>query len=181
MAPKQKYVLDLGLSDDFTLLGIACHARDYRFCWMLNQQLGIKLRKIRDFFPETTQPGSENGFACYFAEYPFLDEQFYLLNNRSDGRDLVDKYRQVDYFLFVRDLAYPGGPRALVEEVKKIPQVLMAFPIDLGDFRDAEFILEGMEMTRQIYEKESRLNVLSCLNLTVNEEHDRSSPASVRG
>lgn len=170
MAPKQKFILDLGLSDDFSLLGIACHTRDYRFCWMLNQQLGLKLRKIRDFFPLDQHKGHDDGFACFYAEYSVLDEQYYLLSNRSNGKNLVDKYGTVDYFLFVRDLAISGGLQALIAGLKKIPQVLMAFPIELDDFRDAEFILEGMEMTRQIHEKESRLNFLNCTNLTLNED-----------
>lgn len=159
MAPKTKLVLDLGLSDDFTLFGISCHARDYRFCWMLNQTMDIRLRKIRDFYPRENENNSgDYGYACYYAEEEFRDEQFYLLANRSNGKDLVDKYNIVDYFLFVRDLAYPGGTGAFLAEIKKIPQILTAFQVPLPDFRDAEFLLEGMEFTRMRHEKELREN-----------------------
>ena len=79
MAPKQKLVLDLGLSDGFTLLGIACHVKDYRFCWMVNQKLEIRMRKIKDFIPAEARNGDDvYGYACYFAEEDFREEQFYL-------------------------------------------------------------------------------------------------------
>lgn len=158
MAPKQKLVLDLlGLTDDFTLFGIACHARDYRFCWMMNQYLDINLRKIRDYFPAENGKGSpEYGYACFYAEEPFRDEQFYLLANRSAGKDLIEKYNAADYFLFVRDLAFPGGAAALLAEIKKVPQILTSFLISLDDFRDAEFLLEGLEFTRMQHESALR-------------------------
>lgn len=166
MAPKQKLVLDLGLSDGFTLLGIACHVKDYRFCWMVNQQLEIRMRKIKDFIPVEARNGDDvYGYACYFAEEDFREEQFYLLGNRCAGKDLVDKYTAVDYFLFIRDLAFPGGTRALLTEVKKIPQILTAFEIPLPDFRDAEFLLEGMEVTRMTHEKELRDNKKQLANI----------------
>lgn len=159
MSSKTKLVLDLGLSDDFTLLGIACHVKDYRFCWMLNQRMDIRLRKIRDFYPDEKGNGYEEyGYACYFAEEEFRDEQFYLLANRSGGKNLVDKYNVVDYFLFIRDLAFPGGSGAFLAEIKKIPQILTTFQIPLEDFRDAEFLLEGMEFTRMKHERELREN-----------------------
>jgi hypothetical protein len=166
MAPKTKLVLDLGLSDDFTLVGIACHVKDYRFCWMLNRQLEIKLRKLKDFLPEQARPGAEPfAYPLYYTDEEFRDENFYLLGNHCAGKDLVDKYTAVDYFLFIRDLAFPGGVRALLQEIKRIPQILTTFHIPLSDFRDAEYLLEGMEFTRMEDEKERLDNKLKLANL----------------
>ncbi len=166
MAPRTKLVLDLGLSDDFTLVGIACHVKDYRFCWMLNKQLEIHLRKLKDFIPGTTKNAEEQyTYPLYYAEEEFREENFYLIGNRCSGKDLVDKYAAVDYFLFIRDLAFPGGVRALLQEIKLIPQILTTFQIPLPDFRDAEFLLQGMEVTRMEYEMELREGKKNLANL----------------
>lgn len=166
MAPRTKLVLDLGLSNDFTLVGIACHVKDYRFCWMLNRQLEIHLRKLKDFIPELSKNGTDDyAYPLYYADEAFRDENFYLIGNRCAGKDLVDKYNAVDYFLFIRDLAFPGGVRGLLQEIKRIPQILTAFQIPLPDFRDAEFLLSGMEFTRMEYENEQRENKQNLTNL----------------
>jgi hypothetical protein len=166
MAPKTKLVLDLGLSDDFTLVGIACHVKDYRFCWLLNRQLEVQLRKLKDFAPGPNRPGEEEyAYPLYYADEDFREEIFYLIGNRCAGKDLVDRYNAVDYFLFIRDLAYPGGVRALLQEIKRIPQILTTFHIPLNEFRDAEFLLEGMEFTRMEHEKELRENKQNLTNL----------------
>ena len=156
MASKTKMVLDLGLSDGFTLIGIACHLKDYRFCWMLNRQLEIHLRKRKDFITASDEQGNALfAYPLYYAEEDFREENFYLLGNRNQGKDLVDKYAAVDYFLFIRDLAFPGGVRALLHEIRRVPQVLTCFEIPLSDFRDAEYLLEGMEVTLMEHEKET--------------------------
>lgn len=41
-----KFQLQIDYDFDFRLIGISCHARDYRLCWALNNHLEIQLEKV---------------------------------------------------------------------------------------------------------------------------------------
>ena len=40
-----KYTLLEEYDYDFTLIGISCHAKDYRICWSINQRFGYDFEK----------------------------------------------------------------------------------------------------------------------------------------
>ena len=52
----KKIKLTSGSSYEYTTIGIACHMKDYRFCWSLNNQLGIDLQRIKDMVEHITPP-----------------------------------------------------------------------------------------------------------------------------
>lgn len=144
---KGKKVLELGTGDDFSLLGISCHLKDYRFCWMLNNQLEIDLRRVGDFFPDNGKSrDTVQGYPFYFCSENIRYETFYLLGNHSADGDLLERYTQADYLLLIHELAYPSGPRGLVQEIRKIPQVLTAFEIGLPGLRESDTLITGVEL-----------------------------------
>ena len=52
-----KLTLEIENEFDFSLLGISCHAKDYRISWALNNSLNIKLKKEDDIHPELCEEG----------------------------------------------------------------------------------------------------------------------------
>lgn len=154
---KNKILTLSDTSGDICLIGIACHLKDYRFCWLLNTHLETDLRKIHDFFPDfDKEKGSEHAFPFYYCAENIRFETYYLLSNHSAGGDLLDKYSQVDYLLFIQDLAYPSGGRGMVQEIRKIPQVLTAFEIQMRDLREANNLITGLEICQLEYQQEFR-------------------------
>jgi hypothetical protein len=151
---KNKLVLDFVFGNEFTLIGIACHLKDYRFCWLLNNHLTINLRKIKDFSPD--QNDTEQAFSFYYCSDPNRDETFFLLGNHSQGGEILDKYAQTDYFLLIQNLVFPGGSKALVAEIKKITQVLTAFEIDFKKFNEGQNLLSAIEIAFLEYQKEEK-------------------------
>ena len=87
-----KRVLNIGEDYDFSLLGISCHAKDYRLFWEINRSLGIDLKK--------NSVGAE-GMVSPGASYEDEDRQLYflLLNNKIENGLLIPEYPQLDYFL----------------------------------------------------------------------------------
>ena len=41
-----KYTLLEEYDYDFTLIGISCHAKDYRICWSINQRFGYDFDQL---------------------------------------------------------------------------------------------------------------------------------------
>ena len=155
MAPKR--ILELAPEHDFSMFGISCHLKDYRFCWMLNRQLETQLRRVGDYYPKFNKDqDSQYAFPFYFGAENIRYESFYLLGNHSPEGDLLERLTQIDYLFLVHDMAYPLGSAGMVQEIRKIPQVLMAFEIKPSDIKDADALFSGIEICLLEYEKEQR-------------------------
>ncbi len=154
---KGKILLDLNTARDYCLLGISCHLKDYRFVWLLNRQLEINLRRLHDFYPRFDQEtDSQFAFPLFYEEENFRFETFYLLGNHSPEGDLIDKPASMDYLFFIHDLAFPGGSRGLIQEIRKIPQVIMAWEVKMNELKDGESLISGIELCLMEYQKNQK-------------------------
>jgi len=84
---------------DFSLVGIGCHAKDYRLSWEINNSLNIKLKKEEDIYPETGQDEISFDSSAYYDIENHL--QYTLISNKKDGVHLIPEHPQLDYFLKV--------------------------------------------------------------------------------
>ena len=76
----------------FTVIGISSHENDYRLSWSINEQLGLALAKA-----DNISIGDDKEFTCFAHE----DERqaLQLISNRCDNGFLLEKYKNLDFFL----------------------------------------------------------------------------------
>lgn len=130
-----KHVLDVEFDYDFDLIGISCHLRDYRLCWLLNKSLGIEL--VRDADGAETPKGR---FALFSGECLETRTIIHLLVNRGQGGWMIPEQRQADYMLLLRDNA-KWNTDELVRDLKNKSQILTAFAIDPNGLKSKENLL----------------------------------------
>ncbi|HAW51205.1 MAG TPA: IPExxxVDY family protein [Flavobacteriales bacterium] len=94
-----KNVLNVNDDYDFSLLGISCHAKDYRLCWEINKALNVDLEKQHYIFSEKQ---SDKAFsnAAYFDEENHID--YVLISNKNEGGVLIPEHSQLDYFIKIQ-------------------------------------------------------------------------------
>ena len=111
-----KLTLEIENEFDFSLLGISCHAKDYRLSWALNNSLNIKLKKEDDIHPELCEDGICFANSSYYDDIDHL--QYALISNKEDGAHLIPEFPQLDYFFKV------SGPQHEyeIEHYKQIMQ-----------------------------------------------------------
>lgn len=109
---------------DFYLLGIVCHEKDYRLCWMLNNLFDIRLAKTDDL---TTEHGKHSLFSL-ISEEQF--REYHLVANRGSEGMLIDEHRQIDYFFLVKGAVEEDERKQMIEQVKKSGMVGAAYAID---------------------------------------------------
>lgn len=109
---------------DFCLIGIVCHDKDYRLCWMLNSLFDIKLTKVDDHATEH----STHSMFSYNQEDLFKD--YHLISNRGKDGLLVEEHKQMDYFFIVKGSVDGDERKQLVEQIKKADMILGAYLID---------------------------------------------------
>jgi hypothetical protein len=142
----------------FSMVGIACHVKEYRFCWLLNSQLGIELVRLQDLAADAPGAIREQAFPIYYCKEPHRDEEYYLVGNNGANGKLLNRFGQADYFLFVRELVLPGGEAALISAIRKINHVLTAFSIPVKDPYIAA-ILEDIELLLMEYRIKTRTQI----------------------
>ncbi|MEQ8323652.1 MAG: IPExxxVDY family protein [Vicingaceae bacterium] len=91
-----KRVLSVSDEFDFSILGISCHAKDYRLFWEVNQCLGIDLEK-------NTVKKEDEESEFFVAGAAFYDQEkhldYLLLQNKTKQGLLVPEHAHLDYFL----------------------------------------------------------------------------------
>ncbi len=110
---------------DFCLIGIVSSEKDFRFCWMLNNQLGQRFAKVEDH-----ESGAGN-----HSNYSFNDEnnmrEYYLVVNKSDtGKLLLEEHQHTDYFIIIKGEISDEEKKYFAEQIKKLNAVSASYLID---------------------------------------------------
>jgi|GEM_PF-95168 len=144
---------DVGAELDFVLIGISCPLRDYRLCHFISKRTGIafvrgkedytdhkghakeKGRDEMDFHIVFGKDGQKNPVKYRFPVYRYCEADFeaeyYLIGNRSiEGGLLLAELPHFDQFLMIRHYIAPDDLRALLHNIRSIPEVLLAKELD---------------------------------------------------
>ena len=136
-----KYTLDEEYEYDFRLIGISCHEKDYRICWGLNNGLRLSLAKEEkgiEVLMKKTNEFSKHAVYSYFQED--TENEFTLLNNRSNAGYLVPEQAHADYLFMIKE-SYDVDILALISKIKSIPFVLTAFEVKVGNLKSKENLI----------------------------------------
>ena len=116
---KKKH-LQFEIELDFSLVGISCHLKDYRFVWLLNKALKSNFIQTKQFYLND----SDSSFSQF--EDPMELSTAYIFANKSKTGYLVSGKSQVDYWLKLEE---PDNERLnmWIKEIRTIPQVLVAY------------------------------------------------------
>ena len=71
-----KKVLNVDEDYDFSVLGLSCHAKDYRLCWEINKALGTDLEK-------QAYSLSEDRSDTAFSNATYFDEEDHEVQERN--------------------------------------------------------------------------------------------------
>jgi hypothetical protein len=138
--------LDTDKSKEFIVIGIACHLKEYKFCWLLNNTLEINLGRINDYHVKSGGKNeTKNIFPVFYYEEPSRQEQYFLIGNHGESGSLIQR-TEINYLLFIQDLAVRGGTASLLEKIKKTSQVLTAFQISMREIPAIDYILSDIEL-----------------------------------
>jgi hypothetical protein len=140
----RKLKISSGSSYDYTTIGIACHMKDYRFTFFLNEELGFQLKRMDDLIFGSAD--ESRGYSFYIFKSPEERRNFYLVSNYHEEGRLIPSEKGADFFLIVNDVLPAGQKKQLINKIQKIPQVLAAYEIPKGKANNLEMIFEEIEM-----------------------------------
>jgi len=125
----KKLTLDIDeITDDFftdtRLLGIVVSAKNYRFCWQVNNILGYNFRLDADIEIELKKKGRTYFFPVYHhhEDAGFLHQ--YIYHNHYDGEYLLPEFRHIDFLWLLKGEPVDDAQcQRLIQSLKDIPGV----------------------------------------------------------
>jgi hypothetical protein len=140
LAKIKKYKLIIDNDYNYDLIGICSHFPDYHIVWGINDQLKLNLTKAKDPFIITNSKGDENKFPYYYSFIEVKQLEVYFIKNKFNGNYLIQEKHQFDYFIFLCD-NFAIEMKQFLEDLRKIPSVMLAYQFDPKIIPSTEFIL----------------------------------------
>lgn len=128
---------------DFDLLGLVAPIKDYKMAWMINNCLGLELKKSADYTMEfTNQPTLVISQYLLEKEFGFVQ----LLRNKSyplagQARFLVPELRIMDYFLLFQDHTKELDIDQCVEQLSSLKGVQNVVKLDITKLKSRDNLL----------------------------------------
>ncbi|MCK5822281.1 MAG: IPExxxVDY family protein [Bacteroidales bacterium] len=105
MGDIKKFRLNTSPKESPLLFGLLTDVRDYKITWILNQTLGIGLRRVDDLVWSHKKLAQKQSFPHYKDTETSLGT-VQLIQNNSSEMIRIPEYRHVDYLLLINNL--PG-------------------------------------------------------------------------
>jgi len=130
-----KYQLEVEYDYDFLMVGISCHAKDYRLCWGLNQKLGFNLEKLdQDIEIRHRKPDRSSYHSVYTWYNKETHAEYNLVLNKTNAGVLIPEQKQADYFLIVRN----NFDDDIETQIREIDFVLTAFEVNVDSLKSKQ-------------------------------------------
>jgi hypothetical protein len=140
----KKIKLASGSSYDYTTIGIACHMKDYRFTFFINEHLGIHFRRLDDLISGDEK--ESRNYSFYIYTNPSDRRNYYLVSNYHEEGRLIPSEKGSDFFLIVNDILPANQKKEMITKIQKVPQALAAYEIPTGKVKNLELIFEEIEL-----------------------------------
>lgn len=153
MAPR-KNILKVEPFEDLRVIGIATTKRDYVLAWHMNEKLGLDLKRLDNLRAEEGEETS--GFPFYYYDEGENQNTFNLLSNNGDGELMLKMPARIDFFLIIRNPVNETRFASIVNTLRNISGVLMAFELDLVKHKQLDTILEELEFHEMSIQKKQQ-------------------------
>jgi hypothetical protein len=131
------FQLEVEYDFDFLVLGISCHEKDYRMCWMLNKALDYGLEWTEDL--EIQLSHGAVYFPMYHYQVPEDLTSIYLIKNRVEGGILLPELKQMDYLLKIEN--NQAEHAKILRTIRKIPHVIGTFDVEVSRLKSKDHLI----------------------------------------
>ena len=141
----KKLSVNIDYSNEYSFVGISCHLKDYRLCYQLNKVLGFKLKRLEDF-NQLDENQNTHPYSIYYYHYPDGHSDFCLISNHHAEMKLLPSLKQFDYFLLFERSLSDSQKASLLQKIKKVPNMIMAYEIDYSKINRINYLITELEL-----------------------------------
>jgi hypothetical protein len=131
-----------GFFEETRLLGIMAPVKDYQFCWLLNNFLGVDFRINNEIEIQLTKKDRNYFFAVYEYAETHTGLKHYLYNNQFDGEYLLPEFRHFDFLWLLKgDVIDNSKLLELVQSIKGIKGVQLVSELTNEKIRNKDHLV----------------------------------------
>jgi hypothetical protein len=131
-----KHKLLIEYDFEFALLGISCHVKDYKLCWLLNKSIQVEFSQSDPI--ELAAGKKKVNYNVFMHDDEEMCTQFFIIANKSDGHYLVPEQKNIDYWLKVEGNYDENDVMELQKKIKPIPGVLTVFQLEVSKLKSKQ-------------------------------------------
>lgn len=135
-----KKILRIEHDFNFTLIGIASSAKEYRLCWFLNKELHLDFIKTDDLELEY-----DRSSVCFFSIYKYIIEntetEYYYISNKGINGFLIPERKETDYFFMANKKLLKDQEKEFLAQINKIELVQAAYLMNPKTIKSKENLL----------------------------------------
>jgi len=139
----KKLHLKIDYFDEYHMLAIVSHLKDYRLAYHINKKTGSHLKKFDDL---TIVNGGEHAYTWYCCHEKENHMIFYLLGNSDRGAKLIPSRKEIDFFLLIKNAISFDRVNEIAKTLRSIPNVVGVFNQEMELIKDMDVLLEVIEL-----------------------------------
>lgn len=132
------HTLEFEVEFDFFVLGISCHARDYRMAWFINRGLLLDLSRKEEI--KVMQKNGSSVHSIYDCQLDDGRVHLCLIRNRTEFGYLMPEFAQMDYLLKVESVEEREF-KEIMTNIRSLNQVQYTLEIDPSKYKSGENLL----------------------------------------
>ena len=118
----KKIALKLGYESPFAVYSIFSTQRDYRIAWLLNEQLGLQLERIKDYSHQVADSKTST-FPLFCFDYQQYRMHVFLLGNKSSEGSIIGENPVPDYLLLLLNPSEFFDQKEFLKNLRKVQQI----------------------------------------------------------
>lgn len=134
-----KFTLNIEEDYEFSLIGISCHAKDYKLCFEFNKLLEVDFIRTEDLDIDSKKTQGNYSLYEYIDEDNFMD--YYLISNRSSKGVLIPEHKAIDYFLLLKGATNDDITDEMIQKISTLQIVLTAYKIDVDTLKSKQNLI----------------------------------------
>lgn len=142
----KKFRLESESDNDFILIGIASHLKDYRLIWSLNETFNFKFVKTDDLRTFNDKLNEMHTYPLFCYDHPETFKTYYFIGNKNEKTFLIPEHKQTHYFLLIKGISTSTFVSEVISSIKNIKNILTAHTINFSSLKNFELILSDLEL-----------------------------------
>lgn len=143
MAKKLKLVFRS--SDEYRLIAVVSHLKDYKLAFEINHMLGIDLVRYDDLAYAVS-----GDIMCTYAWYHFKDvstqTSFFFIGNKHQGGNLIPSAKSADFIMLIKNHPNPHEIKQYLTKLRSIPNLISATEVQPATVKDIDMLLDINEL-----------------------------------
>lgn len=139
----RKLQLKIDYFEEYHMLAIVSHMKDYKLAYHINQKMGSHLKKFDDL---TIVNGGEHNYAWYCCHEKENHMRVYLIGNSAKGSKLIPSRKEIDFFLLIKNAINTQKVNDMLKEIRSIRDVVGVFNQEMELIKDMDVLLEVIEL-----------------------------------